>query len=814
MHVFNGLFAGHSNNVPEFICITQKNFSYKDALIKDIAALVKTSLRIFPFLLFEPVMIPSYDYMHGLSLFDKNTLFRPLSDVILSLHEESEKKGLPYYISCALRFGLIVFLYLLNNQEYVFCIHPDNIQEAGVDCFLIIESIMRALKGSWDIDCVSRKSSISFDMMKKGRPRFADLHPELLEALEYYFNPSVNPRVNSETMYKNNGKTSCRLFADYFHSISGHSITRQTVLRYLRPAYVNSHAALRHHMDVSLNFRPVLSSKDGLDFFRVDDHYCSSQNKLLRSVMYLLGDESLMISKDDKAKLHFFVSATARAGTAWCPFNSEEGYTQGTSIPVHDFSSISKLSITPTCFLKLQLATPRNLDTKKLFSEKGGLASYMLNPQSSTAIHQLDVLFHQFAEQAFGSLMQCPPILNLRVDGGSDETMKHRANKFLYAFLIVALHLDLLAVSKNEPNGGSKKNECEAVHVALGSAIGQKPLLSQEDAYKHGILSVDAAGGCTELVAEALTQDAMDEVIKRTNLVSYHGQPVTVKKWPVPNDDLIYVPHKMEEALELIRKSKNNSSLITTFERLELEFPMPLQSLRKKLGLQFRKSCTAAEVLHLTEGRVFTSEHLFISGPCCSAECSYGRCRNYRSTGGMISMILGDKNRVNRLASIVLPVVDPSSDFNHYVPDSEKLHGNFPILDCCPSTLVTAFVREHVNADGTITAAQSHLQLLANTCCFGSRSRSLNQFNRFVHASLAKLCAKRSKSFANKQVQKEIHDKVKAVKAATKLAAREAMKKRQVAEQEKKRQERKLAKLLKSGQRMAEKIDKASQKKK
>jgi len=278
----------------------------------------------------------------------------------------------------------------------------------------------------------------------------------------------------------------------------------------------------------------------------------------------------------------------------------------------------------------------------------------------------------------------------------------------------------------------------------------------------------------------------MDEVIERTKLVTYHGQLVKVRKWPAADDSLIYLPHNFQHALTLIREKKPRNLLL----ELTLDFPEPLIQLRKQLGLHFRKSCTGAEVVHLTEGQhSYVGEHLFVTGPCCVITCLYPRCRSYRSVGGYASLFLGDVNRAQRLASIVCPVVDPSNH-SHYFSNDEKLYGNFPVSDCCPSTVVTAFVKKHVDPDGTITAAKCHLESLADTCCFGKGSSNINQFNRFVHSCLVKRSAKCAKSFAKQQIIELKKQKENAEKKARKLLAKEIRRQKQEAEKEEKRRVR------------------------
>jgi hypothetical protein len=199
---------------------------------------------------------------------------------------------------------------------------------------------------------------------------------------------TVHPRLHADIMYKG-PRSSLRRCLGFLEQIMGpeHFPSLSTIYRYILPRRKGSHEARRHFLDVALNIRSVLPSRDGNNIFRVDGHFCNSQNGALRDLFYLFLQDGLILSRDDKARVFIFGSPIQRPSKTWV-WSKAERKVVGESVQAHDFNQIRALSITITSTLQLRLDTPTN---KKRISgppcRNGGKAVFYLKSSTGNFIY-------------------------------------------------------------------------------------------------------------------------------------------------------------------------------------------------------------------------------------------------------------------------------------------------------------------------------------------------------------------------------------------------------------------------------------------
>jgi hypothetical protein len=718
--------------------------------------------HLFPIVIIEPIFIsePSKSTKERIA-----ALF--CVSPIAPLHSFSSSSYPPDGVLSAVRNGLVVVLLWHKNKIFYYIVSPSELSKSTSSLLDLINFTISSIDATSVSDNPSSEKNTKL-ILRPGRPRITEKNAEFLQYLaEYFGNSSVDPRLHVDILFKdtNSSLNKCLLFLETAMGEGSVIPSRSCIYNYLMPRRRGTMESRRHH-DVALNVRPVLPSRDGNNIFRVDAHFCNSQNAALRSLFYLFGHFGIILSRDDKARIFIFGSATRRPTKTWVNEQMAAGAKLGVSAPSHDFQQIKELSLTLTCTLNLRLDTPANhLRKAGPLSQNGGKCVFYLKgtiSTPSTARHHLDALLHQMEANAFELDTSVPfaSSMLLFVDGGGDETMVFHSNRFLFVMLLMLLCLDVLVVAKYEPNGGSKKNMCERCHAGSSSLLSGEPIISDEFASKFlsGSVAEEKGESRVAVAAKQIVKIGLARTQKRLSTPgsTFSGLPITTSIWERDDDAFIFLPDNVTEVLAALQRSR------WSVERAKMQETKMLVPERMK-SLQRRLKVTPLDHIYVRDVVVFlqsTDHHVLgthaalfakcLKSSCLSPTCNKGVPR--ASASSPLFQLLGRSSPLKRLVELV----HPQAHGHHYLALKDKL--SMPIelktdTSVCDLVAPSAHVKKFlasVIANGCESVSDSRflngLTALAEAHCFGSGSGEAAVFRRYVRDTFSILLAKKQAS--------------------------------------------------------------------
>ena len=182
-----------------------------------------------------------------------------------------------------------------------------------------------------------------------------------------------------------------------------------------------------------------------------------------------------------------------------------------------------------------------------------------------------------------------------------------------------------------------------------------------------------------------------------------------------------------------VKVGKNDpvrATLITTVPRL--------RRLLEKVGLEAPQQLTVGRVLDVMscDKHCVVNKHVMVAGRCGRSTCLL--CDGtYQDTSDVATLLLGAKDRVPRLRSMLEPVVD-TTNHAHYVSSTsrigtyEAISGSRSGIEPCPSILVDKLALAQIKQGKRANAAVK--LKLAKQCCFGPSSSEHRAFLTFIES--------------------------------------------------------------------------------
>ena len=217
---------------------------------------------------------------------------------------------------------------------------------------------------------------------------------------------------------------------------------------------------------------------------------------------------------------------------------------------------------------------------------------------------------------------------------------------------------------------------------------------------------------------------------------TFSGLPLKTVRWPTYDSRPLFFDGSIHDILATLRRKsfkvgKNDpvrATLITTVPRL--------RRLLEKVGLEAPQQLTVGRVLDVMscDKHCVVNKHVMVAGRCGRSTCLL--CdRTYQDTSDVATLLLGAKDRVPRLRSMLEPVVD-TTNHAHYVSSTsrigtyEAISGSRSGIEPCPSILVDKLALAQIKQGKRANAAVK--LKLANQCCFGPSSSEHRAFLTFI----------------------------------------------------------------------------------
>ena len=652
----------------------------------------------------------------------------------------------------ALKSGLHVLLLALDGYCCRVVFEPDTLTECfGDDLVPLLNEF---------VDVMIACAPLSFDRQSitaSGRaPTFLNEGSIVFEKLREYFElrSSADPRLYGDRSWVCQGVTISKvtLFVrEALEALGFIAPSRSTIYNALAPRRSDSYEAQRHS-PFHLHLRPRMPSRDGRNTWHPDAHFTLATNGKLMQLGYLLSGNALMLSKDDKKKMATTGMPVARPRRSWHVVDENGGVDAALDAPVHGWAQ-SSMTLTPSSTLVLHLDTKANtsrqMGTSPSLRGGSGFVHWkvsMVTP--STAAHQADLTVDVLLRVCVDRPL--PPMLNIFVDGGSDQTMASPVNRLIYTLMLIVLDLDTLVVAKYHPMGGSKFNPTERLNQAIGLAIGGDTLIDETTLVQNFGVSGESAAHVDDVTATRIATLGLANAHARMSNsgATFSGEDIVSVPWHT-DDKLHHLPDEWR-AIDAGLRAAGGGRLPPALASMSVPISSDFEKLRQRLGLRpfGRHAVPLAEIVALAEDddHAYHTPHTFIIGRCGDATHSCGKCSGaYRARDEAVKEILGKTGRVKAIRALVLPIIDAGNDGNHYeslttamLRRDERMRA--PPPDMTPSSLIKDWIDARV-ITSRFTASVTEIDALAVRCCITASNCEMPRFRVHVEQALLKASA-------------------------------------------------------------------------
>ncbi|GBB94372.1 hypothetical protein RclHR1_23400003 [Rhizophagus clarus] len=263
-----------------------------------------------------------------------------------------------------------------------------------------------------------------------GRPSFLIKNPDLLEKMHASVEFGAADYKRRKEIIK---VRTIKHFREKMDEDYGIYMAKSTLQNYMQPKHPGSKEAQRHHHPTQIRFAAI--RRDEMNS-HIDEHYCLTSIKGVKSFATAFPQDVLIISQDDKAKVPLGMAAVGRT------FKTIQTTNELVSVPDHDFPKAAKHKLVPSVYL---LINPSDTND----SLRSGKVRIFIRPEyflsTSCKTHMVDLMsitkevnFREFTHNEDS----VKPFWCLLTDGEPDENPRFLANITKYLLLFKKLDLD------------------------------------------------------------------------------------------------------------------------------------------------------------------------------------------------------------------------------------------------------------------------------------------------------------------------------------------------------------------------------------